>query len=183
DVEGYGRPEEIRVDKVVRHDIGQAEVVVRMKMSEEDRLDLLGFDARLDHSAHGSDPAVDQIFATVHDEQRGGLGPVGPQRRPARRAEKDDLGNAFRDCGGSALGSFSARPANYRRKCKYHNDSKRGNQCRNTHGRILRYPLVTDPASSSRHNVTRCQLRYETIAQVAYARFLKKSRIAHKVLS
>src|SRR6185437_8887532 len=46
-VDGSSRPEKILADKIVRHDIGQAEVMVRMKVREKDGLDLLGFDAGL----------------------------------------------------------------------------------------------------------------------------------------
>src|SRR6185312_301450 len=61
------------LEEVVGHYVGEAEIVVAMKVGEEDRPDLLRLDASPKHPTHGPDSAVDQIRLSVDNEQRGRL--------------------------------------------------------------------------------------------------------------
>src|SRR5579875_817678 len=80
-----------QLEKVILHHIGEAESVVWMQVCEKDCRDLVGVNAGLQHAAHGADAAVDEIFAAVDDQQRGGFGAVRAQGRSAGSAEEKEF--------------------------------------------------------------------------------------------
>ena len=91
DVDRLRRAGLIQGEEIVGHHVGEAEIVVRMKVRQEDSPDRLGRDARLEHASHRTDAAVDQIWPIVHDEQRRRRRAVSVQRRTATGAEEQQL--------------------------------------------------------------------------------------------
>src|SRR5581483_1564808 len=112
--------------------------MIRVKVREEDRLDLLGFDTGLDHPAHGSDAAVNQILAAIDDEQRRGFRTIPAQRRPSSRAKKNYLGASVWICDRSAPGSIAAAHAS-QCECGGYERSKHRQECGRSHETILRH--------------------------------------------
>lgn len=78
-------------EEVVRHHVGQAEIMIGMKMGEEDGFDVFGLDSSPQHPAHGADAAANQVRTPVYDEQRRRLRAIEARGRPASRAKKENL--------------------------------------------------------------------------------------------
>src|SRR2546428_394289 len=84
-----------------------------MKMSKEDCLDLLGWDACLQHSLDRADAAINQIWAAVQKEQRAGFRAIQAQGRPAGRAEEQNFSAIWRPegCAGRRAALSCRRPS------------------------------------------------------------------------